>query len=507
MKFNIPQEVVGAIKKIEDSGFKAYLVGGCVRDLLFSAEGDSPTEPKDWDIATSAKPEEIQRIFPDSVYENNFGTVGVKTRSESPKLKILEITTFRLEGKYTDKRHPDEIKFAETIEEDLARRDFTINAMALQKTGSKNDEKDWKIIDPFDGQKDLKNKLIRAVGDPEARFNEDALRLMRAVRFAVQLNSNSKKTKESWQIEMETRRAIEENAKNLGMIAAERIRDELIKILICRKAKEGIDLLEELNLLQYVLPELRAGLGVGQNKHHIFTVFEHNVNALEYAASQNYSLEIRLASLLHDVGKPQTKQGDGPDSTFYNHEIVGAKITAKALARLKFPKEIIEKVSHLVRYHLFYYNVGEVTEAGVRRFLRRVGPENIDDLMKVREADRIGSGVPKAFPYKLRHLLFMIEKVKHDPISPKMLEIDGSDVMKILNIGPGPKVGQILSVLLEELLDDPSKNTKEKLELRIRELGKLNSEELERLSERARGKKDEFESGIEEEMKKKFYVK
>ena len=231
MKLNVPKEVVGAIKKLEESGFKAYLVGGCVRDLLFSAEGDLPVEPKDWDIATSAKPEEIQKIFPDSVYENSFGTVGVKTRADDSRLKILEITTFRLEGKYTDKRHPDEIKFAQTIEEDLSRRDFTVNAMALQKTGAEN----WEIIDPFDGQKDLKNKLIRAVGDPEARFNEDALRLMRAVRFAVQLGSNSKDAKKSWQIEMETRRAIEENAKNLGMIAAERIRDELIKILMFLK--------------------------------------------------------------------------------------------------------------------------------------------------------------------------------------------------------------------------------------------------------------------------------
>jgi putative nucleotidyltransferase with HDIG domain len=246
---------------------------------------------------------------------------------------------------------------------------------------------------------------------------------------------------------------------------------------------------------------------VGQNKHHIFTVFEHNIRALDYASSQNYSLEVRLASLLHDVGKPQTKQGDGPDSTFYNHEVVGAKIAANALTRLKFPKELIEKVVHLVRYHLFYYNVGEVTEAGVRRFLKRVGPENINDLMKVREADRIGSGVPKAFPYKLRHLLFMIEKVKHDPISPKMLKIDGSDIMKILNIKPGPKVGQILAVLLEELLDNPQKNTSEYLEKRTKELGKLPENKLTELFQKAKEKKDEFESGAEKEMKKKYYVK
>ncbi len=509
MKFNIPEEVISALNKIRENRYKAYLVGGCVRDLLLAGYGESAAEPKDWDIATGAKPEEIQKIFPDSVYENNFGTVGVKTRANDPKLKILEITTFRLEGKYTDKRHPDEIKFAQTIEEDLARRDFTVNAIALEEIGNKEKKAaDWKAIDPFDGQIDLKNKIIRAVGDPEARFNEDALRLMRAVRFAIQLNSSAaKETGNAWQIEMETRRAIEENAKNLERIAAERVRDELVKIIMCRQAAKGILMLEDLNLLQYVLPELRAGLGVGQNKHHIFTVFEHNVRALDYAAGQNYSLEVRLASLLHDVGKPQTKQGEGPDSTFYSHEVVGAKIAAKTLARLKFSKELTDKVVHLVRYHLFYYNVGEVTEAGVRRFLRRVGTENIDDLMKVREADRIGSGVPKAFPYKLRHLLFMIEKVKRDPISPKMLEVDGSDVMKILNIKPGPKVGWILAVLLEELLDDPKKNSREYLEEKIKELGELPESKLTELFQKAKEKKDEFESGAEEEIKKKYYVK
>jgi tRNA nucleotidyltransferase/poly(A) polymerase len=252
MKFNIPQEVISAIDKLQDSHFKTYLVGGCVRDLLLTASGESAAEPKDWDIATDAKPEEIQKIFPDSVYENNFGTVGVKTRATDPKLKILEITTFRLEGKYTDKRHPDEIKFARTIEEDLARRDFTVNAIALKKTvGEEKNITDWEVIDPFDGRIDLKNKIIKAVGDPEARFNEDALRLMRAVRFAVQLNSSSsKETGKSWQIEMETRRAIEKNSKNLEVIATERIRDDLVKIIMCRQSLKGILMLDDLNLLQ-----------------------------------------------------------------------------------------------------------------------------------------------------------------------------------------------------------------------------------------------------------------
>ncbi len=486
-----------------EKGYEAYLVGGCVRDLLLGRE------PKDWDVATNATPDKVQELFlnfhggtpenPSTVYENDFGTVLVKLAPRkdadstqnnaesfqrdsalSPRVsattRVVEVTTFREEGKYTDKRHPDYITFAKTIDEDLSRRDFTINAIAMGLVR-------WTaggIIDPYDGRKDLKDKIIRTVGLPEERFNEDALRLMRAVRFAVELGSFDERANpeqsrgvdfsagggpaSGWQIDLGTRRAIEKLSPLLDAVAKERIRDEFEKIIMAPRAAQGILLLEELNLLQYVLPELREGLGVGQNKHHIYSVFEHNIRALDYAVKQNYSLEVRLASLLHDLGKPKSKRGEGPDSTFYQHEYIGAKMAAKALDRLRFSKDFAEKVVHLVRYHLFYYNVGEVTEAGVRRFLARVGPENVPDLLKVREADRIGSGVPKAFPYKLRHLLFMIEKVKHDPISPKMLKVKGDDVMKILDIPPGPRVGFILSVLLEEVLDDPKRNIKEKLE-------------------------------------------
>lgn len=493
MKFNVPDEIILMVNKLMASGYSSYLVGGCVRDLLMNRE------PKDWDIATDAKPEEIQKIFPDSVYENKFGTVAIKTQSEDPRLKIIEITTFRLEGKYTDKRHPDEVKFAKTIKEDLARRDFTVNAIALDIKSQMSDVRcRMSIIDPLNGQSDIKNKIIRAVGEPEKRFNEDALRLMRAIRFSVQLN---------FEIEKETFKAVKKEAGLIEMIAKERIRDEFLKIIMTPLAKNGIELLEETGLLKYILPELREGIDNGQNKHHIYTIWEHNLRALDYATKKNYSLEIRLASLLHDIGKPKTKAGEGPDCTFYNHEVVGAKITAKIVDNLRFPKDIAEKVIHLVRYHLFYYNVGEVTEAGVRRFLARVGPENVDDFIKLREADRIGSGVPKAVPYKLRHLLFMIEKVKQDPISPKMLKVNGEDVMKILNIEPGPKIGRILSILLDEVIENPEKNMKENLESRIKDLGKLLDSELEKLAQSSRERKSEFESGIEEEIKKKFYVK
>ncbi len=483
---SIPKEVQETAQKLIGAGFEAFLVGGCVRDLIMKYE------PKDWDITTSAEPKKIQEIFPESVYENDFGTVGVKTGSDDETLKIIEVTTFRLEGKYTDKRHPDEIKFAEKIEDDLDRRDFAMNAIALNL-----DAKDKKLIDPHGGLNDISKKVISTVGDPSTRFEEDALRLMRAVRFAAQLG---------FEIEHETARAIRENAGLLEMIAKERVRDELTKIIMARRAAEGIIFLEDLGLLRYVIPELREGIAIGQNKHHIYTVFDHNVRALNYTAEKGYSLEVRLAALLHDIGKPKSKRGEGVDSTFYNHEVIGARMTAKIMDSLRFSKEIIEKVVHLVRCHLFYYNVGEVTEAGVRRFISRVGIESIDDLIKIRQADRIGSGVPKAKPYKLRHLLFMIDKVRHDPVHPKMLAMDGNELMKLLGIEPGPRVGKILMILLEDILDDPAKNTKEYLSERASELGKFSDKELEKMADEARTKKDEANSAVEEEMKKKYYV-
>lgn len=487
--FNIPKEVLEVGKELVKAGYEAYLVGGCVRDLY------TGTEPNDWDIATNALPERVQELFEDSMYENDFGTVGVKTESEDPKLKIIEVTTFRVEGSYSDKRRPDEVRFVHTIEEDLARRDFTINALALSLVEgmAKN-----KIIDPFGGEVDLKKKIIRAVGNAEERFEEDALRLLRAVRFSAQLG---------FKIEEATGKAIKKKARLLKHIAAERIRDEFRKLIETPRAAEGMFALEEYGLLEFVVPELREGIGCKQNKHHVYEVFEHNVRALEYAAKKNYPLEVRLSSLLHDAGKPRTKRGRGEDATFHGHEVVGARMAKDILTRLKFPKEVIEKVRHLIRYHMFYYNVGEVSAAGVRRFLARVGVENIDDIMKVREADRIGSKVPKAFPYKLRHLLFMIEKVRHDPLHPKMLAVKGDEVMKMLNIPPGPKVGNILFILLDEVLDDPKKNNRDHLEGKVKELGELTEKELARRALEARKKRDEAEEEIEKEMKDKYYVK
>jgi tRNA nucleotidyltransferase (CCA-adding enzyme) len=490
-----PAEVAELAAALAAAGYKAYLVGGCVRDLFLGRA------PKDWDIATDASPEKIQELFPESVYENTFGTVGVKTESEDPKLKIIEITTFRTESGYADKRHPDRVAFAKTIEEDLARRDFTMNAVAIRlgKDGSAPDVdmEDGALVDPYGGRKDIKARIIRTVGEPQERFGEDALRLMRAVRFATELG---------FEIEPATAAALQRLAPSLGEIAAERIREELVKMLVTPGAADGILLLERTGLLRHVLPELCEGIGVGQNLHHIYTVFEHNVRALKYTAEQDYSLVVRMAALLHDVGKPRSKQGEGYNSTFYSHEVIGAKLARKALERLCFSKHFIEEVAHLVRQHMFAYNVGDVSAAGVRRLVARVGTEYIDDLLKVREADRIGSGTPKAVPYKLRHLLFMIEKVKRDPISPKKLAIKGEDVMRITKEPPSPKIGQILAALLEEVLDDPEKNTKEYLEERTAALNQLSGKELGDLFQRSREKKEELEGEAEEEMKKKHRV-
>ncbi|MDO8676229.1 MAG: HD domain-containing protein [Candidatus Azambacteria bacterium] len=480
---NIPKEAEETIRGLNDAGFEAYAVGGCVRDFILGRE------PNDWDITTDAKPDQIQKIFKNSVYENDFGTVAINTESQNERLKIIEITTYRIEEKYTDKRHPDVVKFTKKLEDDLSRRDFTVNAIAYDGK---------KFIDPFDGQKDIAVKIIKTVGDSKERFNEDALRLMRAVRFAVQLN---------FKIDKKTVEGIKENSGDIVAISKERIRDEVTKIIKTENAMVGIEMLSEFGLLKHIMQEIEEGLNVGQNKHHIYTVWEHNLRALDWAAKNNYKMEVRMASLLHDVGKPRVKQGDGPDSTFYNHEVIGAKMAAQILERLKFPKKFIEKVTLLVRYHLFYYNVEEVSESSVRRLVKNVGPENMDDLLEVRMADRKGSGVPKAEPYKLRHLRAIIEKVSRDPISVKMLKVNGNDLMKELKMEPGPRLGYMLNILLDEVLDEPSKNTREHLLESARKLNKESLEKLEKLFKMAQAKTQEVAEEEFKGIKKKYYVK
>lgn len=486
----IPREVKSVITKLQKAGYEAYIVGGCVRDFLRGVE------PKDWDATTNAKPEEIRKVFPRSFYENKFLTVTVQTGSKGP-VKEIEVTTYRWEAKYTDKRHPDEVRFAKNLEEDIARRDFTVNAIALESSSSKPQTP--RIIDPYDGQKDLETKLIRAVGNAEERFSEDALRMMRAARFAVALG-------EGWQIEAKTAEAIKKNAASLQAISKERIRDELMKIIMSERAYEGIELLRKLGLLKHIIPELEEGYGIGQNKHHIYECYEHSLLSLKYAASRNFSQQVRLAALFHDIGKPRSKRGEGQDATFYNHEVIGARMTTQILDRLKFPKKDVEKITRLVRYHLFYYNAGEVTESSVRRLVKQVSPEDMEELLQVRMADRIGSGVPKAEPYKLRHLKYVIEKVSRDPISAKMLKTNGNEIMRQLGIEPGPKIGQIIDVLLGYVLEDPKKNKKEWLKKEIVTLGELNATQLTSLAEKARKEIATLETKQDQMTKKKYWV-
>ena len=479
----IPKEVKSITKALQRAGFEAYIVGGCVRDFLLDQT------PKDWDVTTNAKPEEIQKVFKDSFYENKFLTVTARTGSKKPELSEIEITTYRSEDGYSDKRHPDRVRYADKLEEDLSRRDFTVNAMAM-------DEKK-KLVDLYDGKKDLKNKIIKTVGNPEERFNEDALRMLRAARFATTLD---------FKIEDKTAEAIKKNSIWLEAVSKERIRDEFVKIIMADNAANGVELLRDLGLLKYIIPELLENYGVAQNKHHIYDCYQHAVKALEFTAKKKLNMYVRLAALLHDIAKPRVKAGEGNDATFYNHEIVGAKMTFCILNNLKFSKKEIEKITNLVRYHLFYYNVDEVGEASVRRLVKNVGPENMEELLQVRQADRIGSGVPKAEPYKLRHLKYLIDKVSQDPISAKMLKIDGNDLMSGLEIKAGPKIGWILDILLGYVLDDPKKNTKEFLEKEALKLGGLSDGELQNLAEKSKKEKSEIETKQDKMTKQKYWV-
>jgi len=488
---SIPIEVKKIVSVLENKSFQAFVVGGCVRDLLRGVE------PNDWDIATNANPKELEKMFPKSFSANKFGTVTVLTSSKKDNLKEIEITTFRTEEKYTDKRHPDKVRWAKTIEEDLARRDFSINAVALKIQNPKSKIQNHEIIDPFNGQKDLEHKLIRAVGQPEDRFQEDALRLMRAVRLAAVLN---------FDIEKQTLSAVRKNAGLLEFISKERIRDEFLKIVMSDNPDKGIESLRETGLLKHIMPELLEGYQVGQNKHHIYEVYEHAIRSLQYGAKEGFNKYVRLAALFHDIGKPRAKEGQGADSTFYNHEVIGAKMAAKILERLKFSGKDIEKIVKLVRYHLFYYNVGEVQESSVRRLLAKIGAENFDELVQLRMCDRIGSGCPKALPYKLRHFQYVADKLALDPIDVTTLKVGGDDIMESLKIGPGPKIGKILSVLLGKILDEPENNKKAYLKKRIKELGALNEKELERLVSRAKNKREEIVTKRDEMTKRKYWV-
>ena len=496
-----------------DAGFEAYIVGGAVRDLLSNRQADT----MDYDFTTNAKPEQIIALFPESFYENKFGTVSIsaehlleqmgvsiddqkqfivsKNEAESSKLidltqatkvhesltevleeipnnepqpklgiPLFEITTFRSDGAYTDNRRPDEVTWGESLEEDLERRDFTINAMALSiasTTIKKIDslhptplvtlpESAYRVHDPHRGQADLENQIIKTVGEPSKRFGEDALRMLRAVRFSVQLN---------FTIETNTFAAIAMHADSLAKISEERISIELLKMLASNYPAEGIELLDDLKLLPHILPELLEAKGVEQGGHHITDVWVHSIDALRECPSTDPI--VRLATLLHDIGKPATQARTNGAITFYNHEIIGSRIAAKIANRLRLSKKDRERVFTLVRHHMFHYQVHD-TDAAIRRFMKKVGLHNIDDMLDLREADRLGSNARRT-SWRLEEMKQRMISQLHQPMEVKDLAINGNDLMKELGLKPGPQLGKILNALFEEVLENPELNTKETL--------------------------------------------
>ncbi len=484
----IPFYVTHVTETLEKAGFEAYIVGGCVRDLLLGRN------PKDWDVTTDAKPEEIIPLFGKTVYENKFGTVGVivthvtgnivshETESDKVTHVTVEVTPYRTETTYSDSRHPDEVKFSKTLDDDLMRRDFTINAMAYSISREN-------LVDLYKGQKDLKDKVIRTVGNPTERLTEDALRMLRAVRFSVQLG---------FSLSSETITAIMENADILKRVSMERIRDEFEKIIMSPEPAVGVGMLQKFGLLKHFIPELEEGIKCEQLGEHIYDVYEHLLHALQHAADKGWKLEVRLAALFHDIGKPRTRRFDATKAggkgkyTFYGHEVVGARMAQKIMERLKFPKKATDLVVKLVRQHMFFSDTEAITLSAVRRVVAKVGKENIWTLMEIRECDRVGMKKKEA-PYRLRKYHAMIDEVLRDPISVGQLAIDGGIMMNELGMKPGPRMGWILHALLEEVLDDPKKNSRDYLDKQVGELEKLSDKDLRALGEKARETKEAME--------------
>ena len=484
---SIPLEVKKVSDALETAGYEAYLVGGCVRDLVVGKV------PKDWDITTNAHPDQIQTLFPESFCNNDYGTVGVKNEETGDvRLKVVEVTPYRSEGTYSDARRPDNVTFGVSLAEDLARRDFTINAIAYR---IKTDE----TVDLYEGIDDIRKKRIKTVGNPHDRFGEDALRLMRAIRLAAELN---------FMIEAETMTGIIATAPLLQKIAIERVSSEFIKLINSDVPMQGMVLLEKMGLIDYILPEIRASIGCEQGGIHAYDVYEHLLRTLQAAADKGHSTNMRLAALLHDIGKPATRGTGGKNKhyTFFGHEVVGARMTKKILERLKMPRETIEDVGNLVRWHMFFSDPDEITLAAVRRTIVRIGEDNIENLLNLRVCDRIGTGRPKEQPFRFRKYKAMVDEALRDPISVKMLKVDGIRIMDITGEKPGKKLGYILNALMEEVLIDPGKNTEEYLESRVSELHKLSEAELTELAAAGRAKQAAEEAAALKEIAREHKV-
>lgn len=437
IKAQLPEFVLNIMTKFDRAGFEIYVVGGAVRDLLTGNIID------DWDFTTNATPEEILQLFPDGYYDNAFGTVGLPDPTfPHPH----EVTTFRKEFGYSDARRPDKIEWGKTLAEDLSRRDFTINALAINSKGE--------LTDLFDGQKDLQSRLIRAVGDPNIRFSEDALRMMRAVRIACENN---------FTIEEATHSAIRQNATLINKIAIERVKEELFKILASSHPYEGMLLLKETNLMSQILPELEKGFGVEQKspgRHHILDVANHSLMALKFCESTDPL--VRFATLIHDIGKPATyKKLNTGVITFYNHEIIGSRIASGIAERLKLSKAESQKLFLLVRWHQFSVDERQ-TDSAIRRFITHVGKDNLKDMLDLRVADRLGGGA-LATSWRLEEFKKRLLEVQKQPFAVRDLKIDGHDVMQVLNLKPGPQVGEILDKLFYKVVIKEISNDREAL--------------------------------------------
>ncbi|MFA6005343.1 MAG: CCA tRNA nucleotidyltransferase [Patescibacteria group bacterium] len=451
MNIQLPNKALKLINFFNNHGFECFVVGGFIRDTLLKRTHGNHS----LDFATNARPEQIVELLPSSRYENAFGTViiplkdtnvllGLKT-SDFAQEDFFEVTTYRSEQGYNDKRHPDVVLWGKTITDDVSRRDFTINALAYDgKT----------FVDEYKGIDDIEKKLIKTVRDPSERFGEDALRMLRAVRLASELG---------FTIDTPTLEAVKINAQKLRFISKERIRDEFLKILVSPHPGEGIMILKETGLLKEFLPELLDCFTVSQvspKRHHIYDVGTHLVKTLE--ACTNSDPIVRLACLLHDIGKPKTHavQDDGV-VTFYNHEITGTQIAYEIGERLHLSKKELVKLSTLVRYHQFLVSE-EQTDSAIRRFIRQVGKENLKDMIDLRVADRIGSG-SKPTSWRLDLFLRRIEEVQKEPFSVKDLKVNGYDVMKIRKLKPSRQIGDILDAIFELVVNGKLKNEREEL--------------------------------------------
>lgn len=490
MKYPIPEEVSRVTKILKNADYTAFLVGGCTRDLIMK------NPPKDWDLTTNATPEQIISLFEEAgfrvVYENTFGTVAIINEEEllDSAIRQIEITPYRTETTYSNHRHPDAITFAKSLDEDLMRRDFRMNAIAYD---IQNDI----TIDPFDGVNDIQNDIIQTVGNPNERFQEDALRMMRAIRFASQLG---------FSVSHETLLAISANKELLKFVSQERIRDEFIKIIVSREPMIGIGLMVQLGLMEYVIPELLEGIGCEQGGAHKYNVFEHLLHACQHAADKNFTFHVKLAALFHDIGKPRTRRpGTKKAWTFYGHEVIGARMAQKIMDRMKFSKADTELVVKLVRYHMFFSDTEQITLSAVRRMIANVSRENIWDLMNIRECDRVGMAKTEA-PYRLRKYHAMIEQALRDPISVSQLKIDGTYLMEELHVKPGRRMGWMLHALLEEVLEDSEKNTLEYLVSRVTELEKLEDSELQKLGEQGKQSKEQADEAEIKELHVKHGV-